>query len=271
MFKIRHGFSRLFFFQVETKKDFEYFSRMMKMDESAIVWTTNGDQPLQLKKDVATKECHSRWSPYDFNGGTVLAIAGEDFVVLAADTRLSTGYSILSRHESKVHQLTPKTLLGCPGSYNDVVQLRGTLSIRTQMYEHDNGRAPTTENLAQLLSNTLYQRRFFPLYAFCILAGLDKDGKGAVYSYDALGSHQRLSRGAMGTGGHLMIPLLDNLVEHESRSDPKKNLTLEETKEIMKDAFVTAGERDIYTGDSVELFVLTKDGLQKETFALKMD
>jgi len=239
--------------------------------------------PMMLTTDTAPKYVdakgienaavheHGQWSPYDFNGGTVLAIAGDDFVLLAADTRLSTGYSILSRDESKVYKLGDKTMLGCPGSFNDVVQLRGELNIRAQMYEHANGRPMTTESLAQLTSNTLYYRRFFPYYAFCIVAGLDVDGKGAVYSYDAIGSYQRLSRAAMGSGGHLMIPLLDNLVEHQLRTDPKPKLTLQMTKEIMKDAFVTAGERDIYTGDTLQMYAMTKDGIQLEEFELKKD
>ncbi|KAG2784538.1 hypothetical protein PC129_g13634 [Phytophthora cactorum] len=247
---------------------------MSRSMPEAVAWTTSGDAKLGLR-DVQAEGVHEQaranWEPYDFNGGTVLAIAGEDFVVVAGDTRLSTGYSVLSREESKLHELTPTTVLGCPGSHNDIIQLRGVLSIRAQMYQHDNETSMSSSAMAQLLMNTLYSRRFFPYYAFCILCGIDEEGKGVVYTYDAIGSYDRVTRAAQGSGGHLMIPLLDNLVEHDTRSDPKKMLTLQETKDIIKDAFITAGERDIYTGDSVEILTIKASGIDREMFALKKD
>jgi 20S proteasome alpha/beta subunit len=44
-----------------------------------------------------------KFEPYTDNGGTVIAIAGADFAIIAADTRLSEGYTILSRGVTRLH------------------------------------------------------------------------------------------------------------------------------------------------------------------------
>ena len=46
-----------------------------------------------------------RFDPYSENGGTILAIAGQDFSVIAGDTRQSEGYNIQTRYAPKVFRL----------------------------------------------------------------------------------------------------------------------------------------------------------------------
>lgn len=70
-------------------------------------------------------------------------------------------------------------------------------------------RQPTTESIAHLLSKTLYSRRFFPYYTFNLVAGLDKNGKGVVYGYDAIGSYGSDKALAQGSGAHMILPYLD--------------------------------------------------------------
>ena len=41
----------------------------------------------------------------------MLAVAGEDYVVCAADTRMSTGYSILTRDYKKIDQMSDKCVM----------------------------------------------------------------------------------------------------------------------------------------------------------------
>jgi len=141
-------------------------------------------------------------------------------------------------------------------------------------YEHNHQEKMGTRSLSQLLGNTLYYRRFFPYYAFNILGGLDEEGKGAVYGYDAVGSFQRQPDGisANGSAMKLIMPLLDNIVGFKNRTDgDRRAYTAEEAVELVKEGFVTAGERDINCGDAVEIKVITKDGITTEIFALKRD
>jgi len=139
------------------------------------------------------------------------------------------------------------------------------------MYKHNHRKPMTTPSVAQMLANTLYHKRFFPYYAFNVMGGVDAEGKGAVYSYDAVGSFERTQYSASGSGQAYIILFLDNVIGNRNRMEEKPVLPAAEVVEIMKDAFLSAGERDIYTGDQVEIMVVTKDGIQTTTFALKAD
>jgi 20S proteasome subunit beta 6 len=107
---------------------------------------------------------------------------------------------------------TDETVMLAAGCNTDIITLRKVIGARLTEYEHSHGRKMSSHAAAQLMSVTLYYRRFFPYYAFCMIAGLDEQGKGAVYGYDAVGSYKRDDYGVMGTGQNFLMPILDNLV-----------------------------------------------------------
>jgi len=201
-----------------------------------------------------------------------LAIPGDDYVIVAADTRMSLGYSIQTRKSTKLCKLTDTCVIASAGMQSDAATLHKVLKMRLVEYEHQHGKPMSAVAVGQMLSNMLYNRRFFPYYTFNLVAGFDNEGKGVVYGYDAIGSYQAVEVGSQGSGQTLIQPLLDNQVAFKNHLlVPDKKLTLEQSLSIVKDAFTSAGERDIYTGDSVEIMIITKDGIKQEILELKKD
>ncbi|KAG8465400.1 hypothetical protein KFE25_002707 [Diacronema lutheri] len=219
-----------------------------------------------------------QWSPYVMNSGTVMAICGKDFAVIAGDTRMSVGYQIQSRNVGKLLKVTDKAVLGTGGHCQaDTLNLQKLLRARMVQYEHQNGKTPKTSAVAQLVSQMLYGRRFFPLLTKNIVAGLDEDGVGCVYTFDVVGCLERVRVACDGSAEELIQPVLDNLLERQHQQDKPKppplhvDLSREDVVNIVKDAFTSAGERDITTGDHVDIWVIDASGVHQEKFDLKYD
>jgi len=191
--------------------------------------------------------------------------------VVAGDTRLSTGYRIHTRDSSKVSQLTDKCVIASAGMKSDAITLHRMLKARIVMYEHKHRRQPSTTAVAQMLSTVLYGKRFFPYYCFNILSGVDDEGKGATFQYDAIGSFERSPYAAQGSGKALVTSVLDNQVGKTNQTIDTPALTREEVVELAKDGLSSVGERDIFTGDGAEIFIITSAGVVRQTFELKQD
>merc|ERR1719401_306540 len=81
------------------------------------------------------------------------------------------------------------------GMQADVAALKSTIQSNLMLFKYEHKEPISLMASAQMLSNTLYSKRFFPYYAFNLVAGLDKKGFGAAYVYDAIGSFERKAFG----------------------------------------------------------------------------
>ncbi|KAK9282590.1 hypothetical protein L1049_010807 [Liquidambar formosana] len=245
----------------------------------------------------------ANWSPYDNNGGSCVAIAGADYCVIAADTRMSTGYSILTRDYSKICQLADKCVMASSGFQADVKALQKVLASRHLIYQHQHNKQMSCPAMGQLLSNTLYYKRFFPYYSFNVLGGLDNEGKGCVFTYDAVGSYERVGYSSQGSGSTLIMPFLDNQLKSPSplllpAVDAVTPLSESEAVDLVKTVFASCHrERHIHFvvvmlwsgtvdfvndtckeltkenshGDKVEIVIVNADGIHREFMDLRKD
>ncbi len=100
--------------------------------------------------------------------------------MIAADTRMSDGgYGIMTREKGKCVQLTTHVVLASGGMQADIQALHKNLAAKMQWFEFQHRKEMPLVSVSQLLSTTLYQKRFFPYYAFNVLGGVDSQtGEG---------------------------------------------------------------------------------------------
>ncbi len=70
-----------------------------------------------------------------------------------------------------------KVVVASAGMQADMKTLHKNLHYRHVTYVHNHNRPMSVTAVAQLLSNTLYYKRFFPYYTFNLVAGLDEEGE----------------------------------------------------------------------------------------------
>ncbi|CAF1856027.1 unnamed protein product [Brassica oleracea var. botrytis] len=102
-------------------------------------------------------------------------------------------------------------------------------------------------------------------------------GKGCVFTYDAVGSYEKVGYSAQGSGSTLIMPSLtiSSRVPARfcflSRFDTITPLSEPEAVDLVNTVFASATERDIYTGYKLEIMILKPDDIRTEVMELRKD
>ena len=142
-------------------------------DEDALDGKNGGYHPHGVPKETPFGR---HFSPYQNNGGTVLAVSGKDYTVVASDTRHGQGYSVPARYVSRVMKLNDKVVIASSGMQSHIATLFKVLKIRNVQYKHHHNKEMSLTAASQMLSTILYYRRFQPYYTFNVLGGIDENG-----------------------------------------------------------------------------------------------
>lgn len=165
----------------------------------------------------------------------------------------------------------------------DGLALKERLDTAVKMYRYQHGKPMSLKACAQRLSHILYNKRFFPFYVTAMIGGLDEEGKGALYSYDPVGSYERHDCRAAGAASSLIMPFLDNTVDLKNRYVPGSGeghalveqvpgeRSRREVEELVVDSFTGATERHIEVGDCLQMMVVTEKGIEEVFHELKKD
>ncbi len=188
-------------------------------------------------------------------GATVVGIKCTDGTVVATDSLVSWGTLVLTNKGVKAFKLTDTIVLASAGLTSDYQMLVNRLRAQIRLYELDNKKPITVKALSKMVANTLYARRFMPLYVQTVIVGVDKDGP-ALYTLDMGGSLIPDEFTATGTGVRTAYGVLEK--------DYRPNLTVKDAEGIAVNAVRAGIERDVQSGGAIRVLVVTKDGVTEK-------
>lgn len=153
---------------------------------------SEGREPFERKKgrqERARRRANKMaTSITEYNGGSVMAMAGDGCVAVVSDLRLGQQGATVACDWSKVMQVHPRLLVGLAGLGTDVLSLQQRLRTRHTMYTLREGRNMRPTTFGRFLSNLLYQGRFGPYFCEPVVAGLEADGSPYIAGMDLIGA-----------------------------------------------------------------------------------
>lgn len=198
-----------------------------------------------------------------------MVIKQKDYIIIGSDTRHSSEMGINSRTMSKIF-IVDGFIMSTTGFYADSYEVFTKLRYHIKMYESENRRKISMASAAHLLHNILYSKRFFPYYSFITFSGYVETP--VVYGYDPVGSYESVVCDCSGSSAPLIQPILDSVVSKKNWANCEmQDLGVDEGIKVVKMAFEAAAERDVNTGDYLEIFVMRRDGIEKKIFELRKD
>jgi len=188
-------------------------------------------------------------------GATAVGITFNEGVVFASERRIAYGNFVVSKTTKKTFVITPHVGAACAGLVADMQILSLQIAALAKIRRMEIKRDVPPNTVAKMMSNMMYERRFFPLLTQVIVGGLV--GKPIIYTLDPLGSILPDDYAAVGTGAEMALGVLD--------PQYKKDLTESQAVDLAVKSVRAASMRDSASGDNIDVLVVNKDGAKETT------
>lgn len=185
-------------------------------------------------------------------GATAVGVTFEGGVVLASERRVAFGNFLVSKSTKKTFEITPRVGAACAGLVADMQILSLQISALAKIRKMELKRDIPTNTIAKMMSNMMYERRYFPLLTQVIVGGVV--GKPVLYTLDPLGSVLPDDYAAVGTGAEMALGVLDPQF--------KPGMSRDEAVSLAKKAVASASMRDAASGDGTDIMIITGEKIE---------
>ncbi len=188
-------------------------------------------------------------------GTTTIGVVCKDGVILASDTRVTSGAGFVAhKHGKKVYQIDNHLAMTISGAVADAQWTVDILKANARLYRLNMGRPMPVGSAARLISNLFFSARLAPFIAQILVAGLDATG-AHVYALDPFGSLTEDKCVATGSGSPVAYGVLEDQY--------KEDVEIKGLLPIVVRALDSAMKRNSFTGDGFDVAVIDAQGFRE--------
>lgn len=188
-------------------------------------------------------------------GTTTVGLVVREGVALATDTRATAGFFVAHRKCKKVFPLSDYAAITIAGRVADAQNIIDYLRANIRYYMTQWNRPMPIASIARLAANMAFRWRLFPYEVQLIIAGVDSRGPH-LFNVDLLGTLTEERIFSTGSGSPIAYGILE--------SEYDENMSIEDAARLVFKAVAAAIQRDIGSGDSIDVAYIKAGGKYEE-------
>jgi proteasome beta subunit len=191
---------------------------------------------------------------------SLVGIVCKDGVVLGADRRGTAGSIVMSKNHVKINKINDYIAAAYTGGVADLQLTNKILAAELRLKELKTKSRPTVKEAAYLLAMMTYRNirtpAMIPNIVGSLIAGFDENGKAYLYSIEPAGGVDEVEDyDANFSSG---MPYIMGFLERAY----KRDLSVKEAIELAKECIKSSTQRDVGSGNGIDVFSITKDGIK---------
>lgn len=216
-----------------------------------------------------------------------MAMVGKDCVAIACDLRLGLQALTVSNNFPKIFSYGD-VYMGLTGLATDVSTVADLFRYKVNLYRLREERQISPQTMANLVSSSLYEKRFGPYFVSPVIAGINHTtGKPFICGFDSIGCidfakdfivsgtasdqlfgtceglwEPDLVRGSLRAASKLVAPVANSSFDFQEPDD---------LFETIAQALLNAVDRDALSGWGAHVYIIEKDKVTKRLLKGRQD
>ncbi len=190
---------------------------------------------------------------------SIVGIVCKDGVVMGADRRATAGNLIMEKDFAKIIAVNDYLVTSFTGGVSDAQLNVKIIAAELRLKELKTKSRPTVQEAANLIATITYRNirtpTMIPNIVGMLVAGVNENGKSYLYTIEPSGGIREVDDyDANFSSG---MPFILGFLERQY----KKDLSIKDGIELAKECLKSSTQRDSGSGNGIDVFTITKEGI----------